>query len=107
MAFGVERARHPTQGGNDEQKLKEGDSVLETLDAENVSQLMCIGTLGNMYRAKVSDFSNCKASEFGDYLPAKLKCDGDEKIKLIRTDVDYESGDNLVFVFENGKATRG
>ena len=92
--------------GNDEQKLKEGDSVLETLDAENVSQLMCIGTLGNMYRAKVSDFSNCKASEFGDYLPAKLKCDGDEKIKLIRTDVDYESGDNLVFVFENGKAVR-
>ncbi len=92
--------------GNDEQKLKEGDSVLETLDAENTSQLMFIGSLGNMYRAKASDFSNCKASELGDYLPAKLKCDGDEKIKLMRADVNYESEDNLIFVFENGKAVR-
>jgi DNA gyrase subunit A len=54
-----------------------------------------------VYRAKFGDFSTTKASELGDYIPAKLDMEQDEKVIYSLPVNDYKG--NLALVFENGK----
>ena len=59
-----------------------------------------------MYKAKVSDFDTVKASQLGDYIPAKLGFDDDERAIAMKPVPDYgKSGCAAVF-FENGKGVR-
>ena len=54
--------------GNDEQFFKEGDSLRQIFDAENKDTLMFFTDKGQLYRAAVNDFENCKASVMGSIL---------------------------------------
>lgn len=57
-----------------------------------------------MYKCRVCDFEDSKASVLGTYIPTKLKMDeGEAVITMIDPD-DYKG--SLLFVFENGKAAR-
>ena len=93
--------------GNDEQKLKEGDFVLNVLDATNTDEFLVFSDRAQVYKGRVCDFDAVKASQLGDYLPAKLGFDeGERAIALCKLEGDYEkSGAALVF-FENGKGVR-
>ena len=57
-----------------------------------------------MYKARVSDFDPVKASQLGDYLPAKLGFDeGERALAVLKLEKSYaESGKALIF-FANGK----
>ena len=92
--------------GNDEQKLKEGDSVIITEDTDNLSDLIFVTDKCQLYRARVSDFDCVKASSMGDYIPVKLKMDENEKPVFMRVQKGYPEGENFVFFFENGKGVR-
>ncbi len=92
--------------GNDEQKLKENDCILFSTDAENVSELAFFTDRGQVYRCRAQDVSDCKASEFGEYLPAKLGFDENEKPLLMHVGSEWSENVNMVFVFENGKGVR-
>ena len=59
-----------------------------------------------MYRAKVSDFENVKASVMGEYVPSKLSMDKDEKPIFMKIQNKYPQKENMVFIFENGKGVR-
>ena len=59
-----------------------------------------------VYKAKISDFDNTKASVLGDFIPAKLSMDNGEKPLLMKVLTGTKDTDHLVFVFENGKGVR-
>lgn len=87
-----------------EQKLKEGDSIILTVDTTNNSDLLFFTNKCQVYKAKASDFSDTKASLLGDYIPAKLNMDeGEVAVAMISTK-NYEG--IVLFVFENGKVAK-
>ena len=92
--------------GKDEQKLKDGDEVQQALDAENKDNLLFFTDKCQVYRVAVNDFENTKASAMGDYLNACLKMEKDERPIFMRVQNDYPSGENMIFLFENGKGVR-
>ena len=58
-----------------------------------------------VYKTRLSEFDDTKASVLGDYLPAKLAMDpGENVICAVLPGPDYAGA--LLFFFENGKAAR-
>ena len=92
--------------GNDEQKCKDGDEILNLMDGENRDELIFFTDHAQLYRAKASDFDPTKASALGDYLPVKLKMDPDEKPILMNIQNHYPKKENLVLLFANGTGVR-
>ena len=92
--------------GGSEQKLKDGDRMIAEFDAENISELAVFTDKCQLYRFRAMDIDNCKASELGEYLPAKLGFDEGEKPLFIRLGSDWSDKTNMVFVFANGKGVR-
>ena len=87
-----------------EQKLKEGDRLLRTVETTNRQELLFFTNTGDVYKAKASDFGDTKASVLGDYIPAKLgMSDGETAVDMVVTS-DYSG--YLLFFFENGKAAK-
>lgn len=87
-----------------EHKLKEGDSLVFSEELSNRTELLFFTDKFQVYKSRVSDFSDTKISTLGDYIPAKLDFDADEKIiQLIATN-DYH--ENLVLFFKNGKCAK-
>lgn len=92
--------------GNDEQKLKDGDEIINDEDTENVNELIFFTNQAQVYKARVSDFEPVKASLFGDFIPAKLGMSESERPILMKALSDYNENDNIIFIFENGKGVR-
>ena len=92
--------------GNDEQKLKEGDAIHQIFDAENKDNLLIFTDQAQVYRVSVDDFDTTKASAMGDFLSAKLGMDKDEHPIFMKVQNTYPEGENMVFIFENGKGLR-
>ena len=87
-----------------EQKFKEGDSLLLTRPAQNVDEMLVFTDRCQVYKCRLSDFADSKASVLGDYLPGKLGFDEGESFLTVIFPGKYEG--NLLFVFENGKAAK-
>ncbi len=92
--------------GNDEQKLKDGDTVLCAEDAENRDEILFFSDKCQVYKSRVCDFDTQKASSLGDYVPAKLNFDDGEGVLLMYPVKEYSSDINVVFIFENGKGVK-
>ena len=92
--------------GNDEQKLKDGDAITYSFDAENISDIIFVTNKCQLYRARVADFDCCKASSMGDFLPAKLNMDEGECPVFMRIQSSYPENESFVYVFENGKGVK-
>lgn len=91
---------------NDEHKLKEGDELLVDCTVDNNSELLFFSDFSQCYKAKAADFEPMKASQLGEYIPARLGFDENERaIALVVID-EYRDSDNIVFIFENGKGVR-
>lgn len=86
--------------------LKDGDYVLCRENSENVKSVIFVSDKGQMYRAKLSDFKSCKASELGDYIPAKLGFDEDERAVYMKVVDKYSDDVNMIYIFENGKGVK-
>lgn len=87
-----------------EQKLKEGDEITQQIETTNANELLFFTNLCQVYKAKVSDFSDGKASLLGEYIPAKLEME--DKEYPIHMVVTREYKGNLIFVFENGRIAK-
>jgi DNA gyrase subunit A len=87
-----------------EQKLKEGDSVIFGQELSGRTDLLFFTDRHQVYKSCVNDFADTKASVMGDYVPAKLEMEQDEKIiKMIPTE-DYSG--HIVLFFRNGKCAK-
>ena len=87
-----------------EQKYKEGDGLCVSFEASNRGELLFLTDRQQIYKARVSDFEDCKASVLGVYLPTRLQMDEGENIISMIDPGDYSR--NLLLIFENGKAAR-
>lgn len=87
-----------------EQKLKDGDEIIQELEFTNNCDLLFFTDKCQVYKAKADDFAQTKASVLGDYVAAKLGFDeGENAVKMVATK-DYKG--MLLFAFENGKAAK-
>lgn len=87
-----------------EQKLKDGDEIIQELEFTNNCDLLFFTDRCQVYKAKADDFAQTKASVLGDYVAAKLGFDeGENAVKMVATK-DYKG--MLLFAFENGKAAK-
>ncbi len=89
---------------NPDQKLKEEDRILCEIECTNKSDVIFFSDKRNVYKMKVNDIADCKASTFGEYLPNILTMEEDEKILYCTATVDYSG--YMFFAFENGKVAK-
>ena len=87
-----------------EQKYKEGDGPMQQIETTNAAELMFFTDRCQVYKTRVSEFADSKASLLGDYLPGKLGMDDGESVIYLLLPDDYSG--QLLFFFENGKAAR-
>ncbi len=86
---------------SDNQRLKEEDRIVFSGEMSSKQEIYFFTDHAQLYHAKFCDFATTKASELGDYVPAKLEMDKDEKV-IFSVPLNDLSG-NLAIVFENGK----
>ena len=87
-----------------EQKLKEGDEVVQQVESTNNVDLLFFTDRAQVYKAKASDFGDTKASVLGEYIPAKLGMDEGENAIYMAVTKDYSG--YMLFFFENGKVAK-
>lgn len=92
--------------GSDEHKLKEGDIITYEQDAENINELLFVSDRQKIYKARVCDFDQVKASSLGEFVPAKLDFDDGEKVIAMRALKGYEPSHNIIYIFKNGKGVK-
>lgn len=87
-----------------DQKLKDDDIIIQEVEWHNKSEVLFFTDKRVVYKAKVYEFEDSKASVFGDYLSNILEMDEDENVvRMVVTD-DYSG--QVVFAFKNGKVTK-
>ncbi len=86
------------------QKYKEGDGLRQSFETTSRAEVMFFTDKCQVYKTRLSEFEDSKASVLGDYLPAKLGMDPGESVVFMVLPGDYSGG--LLFFFENGKAAR-
>lgn len=89
---------------NSEQNLKSSDEILEHIYGTNHSDLLFFTDKAQVYKAKAYNFKDTKASQVGDYIPATLNFDKNEKFKYMVATTDYLGF--MVFFFESGKVAK-
>ena len=89
---------------NAEQKYKEGDALAQSFETSNAAEVMFFTDKCQVYKTRLSDFDDTKASALGDYLPAKLGMDEGESVVYMVLPGDYRGW--MLFFFENGKAAK-
>ena len=87
-----------------EQKYKEGDGLRQSFETTSHAEIMFFTDRCQVYKTRVSEFEDTKASLLGDYLPSKLGMDSGENVLYAVLPGDYSG--SMLFLFENGKAAR-
>lgn len=89
---------------NSEQKLKENDEIITHLNLTNNTDLLFFSNKFQVYKTNLSTFKDSKASSLGEYVPAKLNFEDNEKIIGMIATKDYSG--NVLFFFRNGKLAK-
>ena len=90
---------------NSEQKFKEGDALRQSFETTSNAEAMFFTDQCQVYKTRLGEFDDAKASVLGDYLPTKLKMDaGENVIFMVLPGADYAG--SLLFFYENGKVAR-
>ena len=88
-----------------DQKFKEGDSLRQSFETTSNAEIMFFTDQHQVYKTRLGEFEDSKASVLGEYLPAKLGMDpGESVIYAVLPGADYAGA--LLFFFENGKVAR-
>ncbi|MDR3209190.1 MAG: topoisomerase IV, partial [Oscillospiraceae bacterium] len=87
-----------------EQKYKEEDGPRVEFQSRNRNDLLVFTDRQQVYKARLRDFEDTKASALGTFLPTFLQMDDGESVVYVCDADDYSA--HLLFFFENGKAAR-
>jgi len=89
---------------NPEQKLKDDDVLIQEVETHNKADLLLFSNKQDVYKLRIYEINDSKASSLGEYLPNLLQLDEEEKIiYLVATD-NYRGF--MLFSFENGKIAK-
>jgi len=87
-----------------EHKYKESDGEFLSFESQNKNELLIFTDKQQVYKARVRDFDDTKASNLGTYLPTVLEMDEGENVIYMIDPTDYKG--HILFFFQNGKAAR-
>ena len=87
-----------------EHKYKESDEPFLCFETRNRSELLIFTDKQQVYKSRVCEFEDTKASNLGTYLPTALEMDEGENVIYLLDPDDYSG--HIIFFFENGKAAR-
>ena len=87
-----------------EQKFKEEDALRQSFETTNNSEIMFFTDRCQVYKTRLSEFEDSKASVLGDYLPAKLGMESGENVLYAVLPGEYRG--SVFFFYENGKCAR-
>ena len=88
--------------GNDVQKFKENDSLRTRFVTNNNEEVLFFTSDAQVYKSRLDDFEDTKASALGEYVPGKLKFGDNEKVISALCVSDYTG--RVIIFFDNGKA---
>lgn len=87
------------------QKLKENDEIIETIESGNNKELLFFTNKCQCYKSAVCEFDDTKISVLGDFVAAKLEMeDGEFPVFMAVTDSEYKG--SILFLYENGKGSK-
>jgi len=87
-----------------EQYLKDDDYIAQEIEATNKEEILLFSNQHNVYKMKIYDLPDSKASSIGDYLTNLLDMQPNERILYITTAKDYQG--YMMFAFANGKVAK-
>lgn len=87
-----------------EHKFKENDEIFQSFETTNNNDLLFFTDKCQVYKAKVSDFADSKASVLGEYIPSKLEMEEGENVIFMVVTNDYKG--YMMFFFDNGKTAK-
>ncbi|MCH5314289.1 MAG: topoisomerase IV [Eubacterium sp.] len=87
-----------------EQKVKEGDEIISETECSNKDELLFFTNQNQVYKSRVDDFIDTKASVLGEYIPSKLEMADGEQVAYMALIKEYKG--YMIFVFENGKLAK-
>ncbi|MBQ3136202.1 MAG: topoisomerase IV [Clostridia bacterium] len=87
-----------------EHKFKENDEIFQSFETTNNNDLLFFSDKCQVYKAKVSDFADSKASVLGEYIPSKLEMEEGENVVYMVVTNDYKG--YMMFFFNNGKTAK-
>ncbi len=87
-----------------EHKFKEGDEMFLEFDASNRMDMLFFSDKQNVYKMRLNDIKDTKASAMGDYLPNLLNMESGEKIVYCVPTNAYDGF--MLFAFTNGKVAK-
>lgn len=88
---------------SENQKLKDGDTVLQQIPSTNKSKLLLFTDKANCYYLNVWDIDSTQPSNLGNFLPTMLQLQDERVIYTVST-TDFKG--YLVFAFENGRVAK-
>lgn len=87
-----------------EQKLKENDKIIQTVESTNAHELLFFTDNFQVYKSRVCDFNDGKASVLGDYVAGVLGFEENEAPVYMVDTTDYSGF--MLFVFDNGRIAK-
>ncbi len=89
---------------NPEHKIKEDDAILQEIETHNKAELLLFSNRQKVYKLRIYDINDCKASSLGEFLTNLLQLEEGEKIIYMVATDNYSGW--MLFSFENGKSAK-
>ncbi len=87
-----------------EQNLKEGDEIVQEFEINNRSEVLFFSDACCVYKVRLHELNECKASALGEYLNNILQTEENEKIIYMMPNHDYKG--MMLFAYKNGKLSK-
>ena len=88
----------------DTQYLKEGDTIVQEIETTNRDELLLFTSSYNVYKLRIHELPDCKASSLGEFLSNLLGMEVGERVLYMVNTGDYSG--YMIFGFANGKASK-
>ena len=89
---------------NSEQKFKEGDVLRQSFETTSNAEAMFFTDHCQVYKTRLGEFDDAKASVLGDYVASKLEMEEGEVPLFMTVTVDYRG--YMLFFYQNGKCAK-
>ncbi len=100
----LKKISHVSLRSSGAQKMKDDAYMVCEWDSTNICDLVLISDKQNAYKIKLYDIPDCKASDWGHFLPNLIEMEPGERIVYVIPTNDYKG--HLMYIFENGRGAR-
>ena len=101
MVFTEEGYIKKTLKISDNQKVKDGDRVINLIQTDNSGEVVTITNKQNAYKIQINDLDSKQPSSIGDYIPNLIKLETNENIIGLIATSNYKG--YAIITYENGK----